>query len=135
MNYTSRNAFNLALANRTIDRIYFHIDEHYKTIPLTIDLNAKLVLSGKAAAILQGATVVPVNQIVFVTDDTLLSTVIRDVIPNQVANKGVIKFKDRTVFFFDGFILEFWKLNTTITVAVADGIYSQLISEIPLELL
>lgn len=135
MNYTSRNAFNLVSANRTIDRIFFYIDEHYKKIPLTLDINDKLVLSGKAAAILQGATVVPVNQIVLVTDDDLLASIIRDVIPNKIANKGVIKFKDRTVFFFDGFILEFWKLDISLTIVVAEGIYSQLISEIPSDLL
>ena len=84
---------------------------------------------------MQGETVVPVNQIVLVTDDDVVSSVIRDVIPNEITNKGVIKFKDRTVFIFDGFILEFWKLDLTLTIVVADGIYSQLISQIPSELL
>lgn len=135
MNYTSSNAFNLVSANKTIDRIFFHINEHYKKIPLTLDINDKFALSGKAAAILQGASVVPVNQIVLVTNDDFLMSVIRDVIPNEIANKGVLKFKDRTVIYFDGFIVEFWKVERTLTIVIAGGIYSQLISEIPSELL
>lgn len=130
MNYQTKNVFQNKFANQTIDLIYYQIDEFAKSNSITLNLSEDFGLTGKAAAVLQDSEFDDLKQIVFAVSDSAIYKIITNELPKLITYKGVVKFKERTIFYFDDFIIEFW-LMETLNIIDVDTIKVQLIEEIP----
>lgn len=134
MSYQTKNVFQNKLANQTIDLIYYQIDEYAKSNSITLNLSEDFGLTGKAAAVLQDSEFDDLKQIVFAVSDSAIYKIITNELPKLITYKGVVKFKERTIFYFDDFIIEFWLLET-LNIIDVDTIKVQLLEEIPTILL
>ena len=94
-----------------------------------------LILSGKAANILQGATDEPVNNIVFETFNIDIYDYFIRFIDEDFPNSNSIKFKDRILFYPYGHFFEIWFAKTTLSPVSTNGIYIQSKNNIPEETL
>lgn len=112
--------------NSQLDRMYYEIA---LALP-ELDVNTVMCLTGRAAAELQGADPLPCAQVVFLVNDPELYSFVQGTLPKKLANKGVLKFKERTVFYLEGCVLEIWYQAGAIDIQVYAGVYVQNIDDI-----
>jgi hypothetical protein len=126
-NYSKNKVFTDGAVNAIIDKIHYELA---RGIPW-VNLNASMCLTGRAAAILQGADTAPCDNIIFVVNKQELYAHIQYILPKTIAHKGVIRFKERTIMYLDAAIIEVW-FDTSAVAAKSPvgGVYVQNINEI-----
>ena len=135
MNYNEKQVFDIPLANNTIDLLYHLIENYVAKFEIEgVDLSKDIGLSGKAAKKLQGGTVADVNSIAFVTDKQQIFEIISKV-ADDLPNIAVLKFKQKITIENSNFFIEIHKIATTLTNTTVDGVFVQLLAEIPENLL
>jgi hypothetical protein len=106
--YSSVGVFASPKVNQTIDLIRFHMDQFCKQQDPILNLNEIFVLSGKAAYDIQEDEMNPVKNIIFATDNEILFRFVLYFLEDKIKHKGVVKFKDRVLFYFPDFFMEIW---------------------------
>lgn len=135
-NFQDNFIFQTRSANTIVDMMFTALDKEFPTV-LPDDFNVPLrdhfVLSGRAAAILQGDPETALSNITFETDSDIFMTFIRDKIATLL-NCEVFKYQNRTTFIANGIFFEIWKTDT-INLARSSGIVIQNKTNIPTNLL
>jgi hypothetical protein len=126
-NYSKNRVFTDGGVNAIIDKIHYELA---RGIPFVI-LNASMCLTGRAAAILQGADTAPCDNIIFIVNKQELYAHIQYILPKSISHKGVLRFKERTIIYLESAIVEVW-FDTSAVVAKSPvgGVYVQNIKEI-----
>ena len=126
MSYTSEKIFAEERVNNILDYLFTKLVEKFPaTIPDPDNdyVYKGLLLTGKASAIMQGATNVEIKNITLQVDDELIYNFLYDIIP-KLFNCKVIIFKERILFYPFDLFFEIWLtpgdlkpiLNTTVYV-------------------
>lgn len=126
MNYSINKIFADSTVNALLDRLYYDIVTQLPEITIP-DCFA---LTGRAAAILQGATDAPLENIVFITDNKDVFTFVQLKLNNYFRAAGAIVFKERVLFYSEGVYIEIWTTNDTLNIVDSSGIYMQHIDDI-----
>lgn len=107
MKFSSNKIFDNSNVNAILDRIW------YECLQVNANVNDLICLSGRAGDNLQKpeAEWQPCKNIIIVVKDDELYSFIMSSLGNLIKNKGVIKFNERILFYFDDFYLEFWKIT------------------------
>jgi len=124
--FTIKNIFGNSTINTIMDRLYYEIA---LALP-DADLNTGMCLTGRAAVHLHAISAEACNNVIMLTNDADIYNFVQNILPSKMPNKGVVKFKERTIFYFDGLVLEFWYQTESITTVLRSGIYVQEYSEI-----
>lgn len=135
-NYQDNFIFQIRSANTIVDMMFTALDKEFPTVlpdEFNIPLRDHFVLSGRAAAILQGDPEVPLSNIAFETDSDTFMTFVRNNIADIVKCE-VFKYKNRTTFIANGMYFEIWKTNKINSIR-ASGIVIQNKTNIPTNLL
>lgn len=134
MSYTSENIFSDPRINALCDRIYALM---YEALPPTgaEALNyiyVGFVLSGRAGAILQGATQQPVKNIVFETSNPLLFAWCKSNLAEKFVNCKRIILKERILIYPNDFIVEILFSESVLdAVQIETDIFANTIGKIP----
>lgn len=104
-----------------LDMIYHNIEASIENV----GINTKMALSGKAAVDLQDSTTGAVDNVIFVTNDDDVYTYIQQALPAKVGCTGAILFRERTILYFENFVVEIWKVDGAIGITLAKDIYVQ----------
>lgn len=109
MSYVTDTIFEDTRLNALIDKIY---DEMYARFPATESEDVRYIektflLSGRAADILQGATVQPIKNIVFQTKNEILYNFCKNELPKIFQCKAVF-FKERILVYPLDYFFEVW---------------------------
>lgn len=135
-NYQDHFIFQIRSANTIVDMMFTALDKEFPTVlpdEFNIPLRDHFVLSGRAAAILQGERETPLSNIVFETDSDVFMNFIHAKIA-KILNCEVVKYKNRTTFIANGMYFEIWKTDT-INLVRASGIVMQNRINIPINTL
>lgn len=119
------DVFNNQNVNFILNKIYEFLEKKIS------DAREKLVLTGRAAAILQGEKVNTPEQVVLMTNDSDLYSIVISDLEGVLDLKGVLKFQNRCLFYFPDFFLEIWKSEDSLDVIRIDTIYCQTFATIP----
>lgn len=120
--FSEKRFFSDSSINTVLDRIYYEVNEG---VDIT-DLNSKICITGRAAAIWQGH--IPEREcdnVILITNDLLLYTFIQVELPSKIKHQGVSKFKERTLFYFESFFLEIWYQEGDVFSLISNEIYVQ----------
>lgn len=120
MTYASANIFSDPRINALCDRIYALM---YQAMPASesqdLDYIYKaFLLSGRPAAILQGATTQPVDNIVFQTSNEILFSWCRDNLAKRIGNCKSIIFKERILIYPNDYIFEILFSQTPLSLVI-----------------
>ena len=125
--YSKFRVFTDGSVNTILDRIYYEIETGLPDF----NVNDHMCLTGRAAAILQGAASQECNNVIFLVNDAGLYDFIQSSLPKKLPNKGVLKFRERTIFYLEGMIMEIWfEPGTAIGKVMASGVYVQSTNQI-----
>lgn len=123
--YTDNNIFGDSRANAICDRIYFELQNAFPGL----NLSTVFCLTGRAAGILQSDKINgPCDNIVFITNDNDVFSFISSVLPKSISNNGIMRFKERIIYYLGFTILEFWITNNALHVIENSGIDVQDVS-------
>lgn len=117
--FITTNVFNSRTVNATIDNLHYQFSEYCKLNYPNIHIESDMALTGKAAAIWQGKSASDVSVIVFAVKTAQILQIFSDVISKLVRNNGVVKFKERSIFYYDNFIIEIWIIESIIPIYVS----------------
>jgi hypothetical protein len=137
MSYTSENIFEPRI-NAICDRIYSLLYEFLPPEESEAEdyIYLAFVLSGKAAAILQGETAEPINNIVFETSNETLFAWCKANLAEKLGNCRRIIFKERILIYPNDYIFEILFSATALDPELhATNIYLNNILNIPEETL
>lgn len=127
MSYSANKIFKDSKINALLDNLYYQIIKGSSVQ----DLSSIFVLSGKAAAILQGAADEPLKNIVFQTNDAKILQFAQFEIKNIINSiTGVIAFKDRVLLYYKECYIEIWYNAAAIATVVVNNVELQDINEI-----
>lgn len=136
MSYSSVGVFTPKSVNTIMDLILFHVQNFCTAQDPAIIMNDVFVLSGKAAFLLQDETTEAIKNVILITDSVAVFEFVTFQLQNRIPQKGVVKFKNRVLFYFPEFYLEIWFTETELNVRdMGDGIKLQLNEDIPTETL
>jgi len=136
MSYSSVGVFTPKSVNTIMDLILFHVQNFCTAQDPAIVMNDVFVLSGKAAFLLQDETTEAIKNVILITDSVAVFEFVTFQLQNRIPQKGVVKFKNRVLFYFPEFYLEIWFTETELNVRdMGDGIKLQLNEDIPTETL
>jgi len=125
--YSKFKVFADGSANAALDRMYYEIAA---AMPDFL-INDHMCLTGRAAAILQGASAQLCDNVIFLVNDADLYALIQNELPKKLPNKGVLRFRERTIFYIEAMIVEIWfEPGTAIGKVMASGVYVQGINQI-----
>lgn len=131
--YQLNEIFENPTVNQLCDLIFSKLLEKFpaqSSDPTNDFLYKGFILSGRAAAILQGETNIPLNNIVFETYQTEIYKYLQVVLPSTFKS-SVIAFKERILFYYAGLYFEFWWSEDPLNEIEISGIYVQTLSNIP----
>ena len=126
MNYSINKTFADSEVNRIIDTIFYKLDSEFRDE----DLTKSFVLTGKAAAILQGDQSKEVENIILICSNATIFSYVQLQLKNYIKPKGAVVFKERVLFYFDAMYLEIWFSNTALNVVNKNNIFLQHIDDI-----
>lgn len=126
-NYQDNIIFSTRSANALVDRMFTVLVQEFPTAP------DQLILSGRAAAILQGDPAIPLHNITFETDNDEIMKFIRENIAT-ILRCEVFTYSNRTTFIANNMYFEVWQ-TTAISIVRNSGIILQNKSNIPTNLL
>lgn len=134
MSYQSQNIFSDPKLNAICDLI---LKQLFDTFPATelLDPNyvyVSFILSGKAAAIVQGETSSAVKNIVFQTSNIDFYNFCQSTLPTILFNCKMIAFKENILLYPLDYFFEIW-LSDTIEPILVNNIYVQQLLSIPEE--
>lgn len=137
MSYIDQEIFQDNRINSICDLIY---QELYAAFPPTESQDPNYIylaflLSGRAGAILQGATEQPILNVIFETNNTILYDWCKTVLPSKLAQCKYINFKERMLLYPQDLFFEIWFSETLDAQNYSGNIYSQKTSLIPEETL
>lgn len=138
MSYTSENIFEDPRINAICDHIYAVM---YEALPPTEEEDLRyiyktFVLSGRTAAIFQGATAQPVDNIVFETSSEILFAWCKANLSEKLGNCKRIIFKERMLIYPNDYIVEILFSETALDiVSYETHIFLNNSSSIPTETL
>ncbi len=124
--FVIKGIFDSVQVNAQLDRMYYEIGQAMPALAI----NTVMCLTGRAAAELQDAPPQDCNQIVFIVNDVPLYGFVQSGLPKIMPNKGVLTFKERTIFYMDGFVLEVWYQVAALNIVLRSGVYLQNIDDI-----
>lgn len=127
--YTTNTIFENSQVNALCDLLFKKLIEQFPPeLPEDPDnffVYKGIVLSGAAAAIMQGATEVGINNITFETDQEDILKWLQTNI-GKIFNCRVINFKNRILFYpFDKYYFEIWWCPGGCKEILSSGIYIQ----------
>lgn len=102
--YSIRKFFSNSNWNAIIDNMYYHLTNQFGS-----NLNLSFGLTGRAAAIHQGF--IPASgcdNVIFITNNAGIYSFVKEQLPGLLPNEGVIKFKERTLFYWNDLYIEIW---------------------------
>lgn len=118
-NFSTNKIFENSNVNALLDRMYYFLKES-AAVP---DVDAVFALTGRAAVFLQDGTTGACDQVVFITNNAALYSYVQKGLEKKLSNKGIIYFKERTIFFMPGFAMEIWFTINPLSILQAQGIY------------
>ena len=125
--FSTNKVFTDSAVNAMIDKIYFELN---RGLP-AVNLNNSICLTGRAAAILQGAAATPCDNIIFVVNHAELYEFVQYMLPKSITHQGVLKFKERTIIYVNAAIIEVWfDASAKVAKSPVNGVYVQTINEI-----
>lgn len=119
--YSKNQIFTNGNVNAIIDRLHYEI----ATGMPGIILQDVMCLTGRAAAQLQGDLVASCNNVIFLVNDAALYAYIQGPVAKKLNENGVLKYKERTIFYFSGLIIEIWKVAYPMEKLLISGVYMQ----------
>lgn len=120
--YTDNSIFADSRVNAILDRIYYEIT----TAVPGFTPASQLVLTGRAAAELQGEDPALCNNVILLTNSADVQQFVQDMLPKKVGATGAARFNDRTIIYFQDYLyLEVWYQPGLIKVVTASGVYVQ----------
>ena len=136
MSYSSVGVFTPKSVNTIMDLILFHVQNFCTTQDPAIVMNDVFALSGKASFLLQELTTEPIKNVILITHSVPVFQFVTFQLQNRIPQKGVVKFKNRVLFYFPEFYLEIWFSETVVNIRdMGNGIKLQLSDDIPTETL
>lgn len=125
--YTENTIFGDSRVNTILDRILYELAAG---VP-GFDPAAHIVLTGRAAAELQGEDPALCNNVILLTANADVQAYVQDGLSKKIGATGAARFIDRTIFYFENYLhLEIWYQAALIKTVATHGIYVQDISEI-----
>lgn len=125
MNYSTNKIFADSNANAIIDRMFFEIGTVYQG-----NLENLLCLTGRAAAQLQGRTAKDCDNVILITSDAALFSIAGSSALANVPSTGVVRFRERIIFYFENLVLELWLSLQPMKMQTVSGIKVQDVLEI-----
>jgi len=125
-NYSTNKIFADSKINTAIDRLHYEIGV---ALPELV-VDDHIELTGRAAAILQGQAVQACKNVILLVNDASAYSFIQNGLPKKLTHKGVVKFKERTIYYLEGLILEIWYVVYPMDKLLAGGVYVQHITKI-----
>ena len=116
--YSEKSVFSDSTINSLLDRIYYEVAKEFPEIKL----DEALGLTGAAAAIHQGKQSGNCKNVMLVTNSTDLYLFFQNVLPKKLKNSGVLKFRERTIYYFGELALEIWFEDGTLGIIQSNGI-------------
>jgi len=134
MRFQTDNIFANASLNYLCDRIYELIEANFPPgesgDPQAVKKN--FLLTGRAADIIQGATAQPINNLIFITDESAYFKFCQSKLAELLQCQSIV-LKDRILLYPLGFYFEIWFSETTTTNTMVGTIYYQINTQIPTE--
>ncbi|OIQ22061.1 MAG: hypothetical protein BM557_01395 [Flavobacterium sp. MedPE-SWcel] len=126
MNFSINKTFKDSSVNALLDNLYYQLEKHFPEV----DTSKNFVLTGRAAAILQGSEANDLDNIVFITSDKDVFSFVQQKLNQYLKTKGAVLFKERVLFYFDGLHLEIWTTDDALNVVNKNQIFIQHIDDI-----
>jgi hypothetical protein len=120
-NYSINQTFEDSSVNAGLDRIYYELEAAFPEA----DLDKLIGLTGRAAKVLQGVINSKLDNVIFLTNDLSIYSFFQTDLPQKIQHNGVVKFKERTLYYFPGFYFEIWYSDSNIGMIDIDGIIMQ----------
>jgi hypothetical protein len=134
--YTEETIFRDRRINGIIDMMFAKLVEHFPPEGTDTENDfvfKQIILSGKAAEVIQNPKSQPAKAIIFETsNDDIYEYLFLNL--KKIYNCKVIAFKERILFYPQDFYFEIWKAETLNQVE-ENGIWLQHINDIPEEML
>jgi serine/threonine-protein kinase RIO1 len=131
--YQTKEIFQDKKVNQICDLLFDKLVEQFPkdlSDPSNDYIYKGFILSGRAAAILQGTTATDLNNIVFQTHHVNIYKYLQTGLAD-IFKCPVIVFKERILFYYLGFYFEIWWSEPLLTEVLVDDIYVQLTANIP----
>ncbi|OBQ56120.1 hypothetical protein JJL45_05090 [Tamlana sp. s12] len=129
--YTSEEVFNNPNANVIGNIIMDVLEAKYGSATL----NTTFGITGTVARIIQGAPLVEVPVLAYITsDENIFYQFATEYLNNKIKGRSVV-FSDRIQIITNIMNIEVWLSSSSITLVNTNGIYSQEASEIPSNIL
>ncbi len=123
--YTDNEIFGDSRANAVCDRIYFELQNAFPGL----NLSTVFCLTGRAAGILQSTKITgPCLNIVFITNNEDIFNFTSSGLAKKLQNSGVIRFKERIIYYMGFTIIEFWYKSGKLDIVNVGGVDLQDIS-------
>lgn len=120
-------------ANALCDQIFGHIKDHFSS---DVKFNDKFVLSGRLSKNLQDELENPINNVVFITEDSEIFEYYqansKQISPSAT---GIVHFKKRSLIYFDDLYIEVWFSDVPIVIGKYEDLPVQSVLQIPIETL
>jgi hypothetical protein len=131
MSYSKNKIFADSTINAVLDLMLYEIEAGLPGVEFT----DRFCLSGRVAANLQGAAKGNCDNVVFITNSDEIYAFIQDHLPDKVKHTGLIKFRERTLFYFGQLYVEIWYRDVNLSPILVENIYVQPLAKIPAETL
>ncbi|MFL9844761.1 hypothetical protein [Flavobacterium rhizosphaerae] len=125
-NFSKSKTFQDTNVSAILDLIYGTITAQFPEV----EIHEVMCLTGRAAAILQGAEETECKNVVLLLNDSDMYGFIQQSLPKKIDHSGCIKFVERTLFQFPGLYLEIWYQEGPINIIATQGVYVQHIDDI-----
>ncbi len=106
--FVDNTIFKDRTVNVFIDKMYTMIQDYFETENPALSIVNRLVLSGRAAAIMQGEEFEEVNNVVFQTDNSEVFTYIAKSAQTVFDGARCLVLKNRILIYPEGFFMEIW---------------------------
>lgn len=128
--FVQNKIFNDRSVNVFCDRIYNALKAEFNE-ESDIDVTNHFLLSGRAAAIMQGEEYENVNNIIFQTDSQAIFDWLGQNPNSAFSGAKTLRFKNRVLVYPNQFILEIWFSDTALNPKTFENIKIQFKPEIP----
>jgi hypothetical protein len=130
MTYTEAEVFANQKHNTIVDLMYFHLVDWSRTQDPEPNIDLIFCLTGKAAAIWQGATNTPINNAVFITDNAECFQFVLDKL-GALLKLPTIKYQEKVLMYTDDLFIEVHYWTGAFTPYYVDFISVHPTAEIP----
>lgn len=126
MSFSLAMIFNDAQINWTCDRILLFLSEKYSDE----EIKTHFALSGRAAAILQSTSTLPVENVLFITADSKMYSDLKQ-LKNSLKGLACSVFSNRILLYMPEMYYEIWFSSEPLDTLIVSGVNVQSLTQIP----